>query len=385
MASPPAFVVAVAFLLAAGCQAGQFSTARDPMPTDSAGQDRDAGTFATPSADGGMTPTPSRPDAGSQVTAPAGDCARLGAFATSAPFADGDHVSHPLPSFARGNRYYVHTLRGSSDRVLYFAERQGDGSLGGWQVASSDHGGGPHGFTAIVAGGEAYHFRNGHIARYPLGDDGVMPGDVDLREDSVERSFEGERYVWDSAVTVVLNGGSFVFHLGGFSMTPYSYRRHVMRAPVPIGGSFAGVGREHPAGRPGKSAFVGFGDHGFIFTGDSGGDHLYRARVEASGDLGDFAELANLPDGTGNGRGDLIGIGHSLVTVRGARVFVADVRSDGSITDFSHAGDLPEEQIDVHWGDGHLAGRAADVIADHLYLTGQRSVHYAPITFVGCP
>jgi len=313
----------------------------------------------------------------------AGACTSLGAWSSTAEFADADHVSHPLPSFAVGSYYYVHTQTpGGDDRVLYSAAQQPDGSLGAWQVASSDHGGGPHGFAAIAVGGEAFHFRNGHIARYPLDASGIMTGDVELLEDSVDTSFGGNRYVWDTAVHAAFGGGNdYVFHLGGFSFTGYAYRQDVFRSAVPLASQFEDVGVDHPADRPGKSAFVApaGAEHGYIFTGESGGSRLWRARVASGGGLETWVEQSSLPAGTGNERGELFAVDSTLFAVRGARVFAAHVDEGGTLGPFAAMPDLPEDEVDISWGDGHLEGNAWGIIGEHVYVTGPKRVFYAPI------
>src|SRR5690606_25811865 len=103
-----------------------------------------------------------------------------------------------------------------------------------WKVASSDHGGGPHGFTALVVGASPFHFRNGHIARYPLDAQGYMTGDVELLEDSPDSAFSGRRYVWDSALVTDFASASWVLHLGGFDFKSYAYARPIHRSGVPV-------------------------------------------------------------------------------------------------------------------------------------------------------
>lgn len=304
---------------------------------DSSGGDAGTGTGGTGGSGGG----------------PSGECVRLESWKTSAPYADDAHVSHPLPSFGVDGRYYVHTmLKGGGERILKYAAQAADGSLGEWQVASPDHGGGPHGYTAIVAAGAPYHFRNGHIARYPLDASGKMPGDVDLLESNPDTAFGGNRYVWDSALVATVNAKSWVIHLGGFSFTGYSYAPNVYRSQVPVESSFTSVGMNHPAERPGKCAFVS----PWLFTGAGGGDEIWRTRVHEDGTLEPWTSLGTLPAGTDNQRGDWFAIDGTLFVVRGTRVFGAKVDSQGSLGAFVPEPDLPNPQIDMSWGDGHLEG-----------------------------
>lgn len=315
---------------------------------------------------------------------PTGACTTLGPWVASAPFASGDVVSHPLPSFAVGSYFYVHTMRpGGAQRRLFSARANDDGSLGPWQTASDDHGGGPHGFTAVVADGQAYHFRNGHIARYPLTADGRMNGDVALVERSTQTSFGGNLYVWDSA-TVATPPGSrgWVFHLGGFSFAPYAYRPNVFRSAVPVEASFTRMGLDHPVERPGRAAWVqpAGAAHGFVVTGESGGGaRLWRARVTSAGTIDAWAALPNIPAGTGNQRGELFALGDTLFAVRGARVFTTRLDPSGTPTSWASAPSLPEDQVNVTWGDGHQEGASWGVLRDTVYLSGPTRVFYARI------
>ncbi|MCX4247930.1 hypothetical protein [Paraliomyxa miuraensis] len=314
------------------------------------------------------------------------ECPTLGAWSGSAEFATGDDHSHPLPSFAVGDWYYVHTIVGGN-RVLLSATPGPDGALGPWQEASGDHGGGPHGFTAIAVGDTAFHFRNGHIAEYPLDGQGHMLGDVVLYEDDPNAAFGGEKFVWDSAVHVAFEGGPrWVLHLGGFSFTPYDYRRAIRRSAVPLGPVFSEVGVDHPAARPGKAAVhVPPGaSEAVLFTGEAGGSGLWRAFVGMDGSLSSFESLPELPAGTGNERGDLFVAGRALFAVRGSAVFRAIVAGDGSLGAWEAMPSLPEDQIDVHWGDGHGEGAAWGRIGDAIYLTGPRTVFHSVLQPGGC-
>ncbi len=317
---------------------------------------------------------------------PSGECRRVSGWRASDPFVDDRHVSHPLPSFAHGGRYYIHTKRkdGSKDPILLSAEPMDDGSLGPFEVASTDHGGGPHGFTALVAGGEAYHFRNGHIAVYPFVD-GVMTGDVTLRESSMDASFGGEKYVWDSAVLASFaSGKQRVFHLGGWSFAKNDYGKRVMQALVPIAGAFEVAGPDFPGSRPGKAAFVAESKStGTIFAAESGGDALWAATASDDGKVSSWRAERDRPKGDGNQLGDVFAIGRTLFVVRGSKVFASDV-TDGSLGPFIEQPSLPEEQIDVTWSGGHLEGASYGIIGDHVYLTGPKRVFFAKVIATPC-
>lgn len=338
---------------------------------------------------GGGGATTSSGGGGAGGGQPVSPCRTVSGWQTTPPFADDAHVSHPLPSFARAGRYYVHTMNsaGSGDRILYMAAQNPDGSLGDWQMASPDHGGGPHGFTALVAAGEAYHFRNGHIAHYPFGPDGVMTSDVELLEANPDTAFGGNRYVWDTAVFASTGLSSeTIVHLGGFSFTGYEYRPHIYVSPVPPGPSFTSLGMNHPADRPGKSVFWGQeGGPGFIFSREGNGDRFFRAQLESDGSLGAFAELSALPAGTGNGRGDIWVSGQTLFVVRGAKVLLADIDpGSGALSAWKDAPPLPQDQIDITWGEGHLEGAAYGVIGDFVYVTGAKAVMFAELIPAEC-
>jgi len=319
---------------------------------------------------------------------PTGECRDLLAWSETDPFADDAHVSHPLPSFARAGFYYVHTMRqDASERRLLFAALGPDGAPGPWQEASADHGGGPHGFTAIVAGGEAHHFRNGHIARYVFAADGTMVGDVELLEDSPDTAFGGNKYVWDTAVAMPLPAGQHVLHLGGFSFAGYTYRPDVYRSPVPLAASFSDTGLDHPSGqRPGKSVFYAppGADGGHIYTGRGDGPELWRGDIDPEGALLGWTQLPNLPEGTDNQRGDLFIAGRTLFAVRGAAVLRADLGLAGELGAWVGVESLPGPQIDLHWGEGHLEGPAHAVVGEHVYLTGPRRVYFAALTTRRC-
>ena len=345
---------------------------------------------ATVDPDGALDdPDPSDQSRSAVITvAASAECRTIAAWGASAPFADDAHVSHPLPSFAHEGWFYVHTKTkdGAEDRRLMAARPEADGALGPWQEASADHGGGPHGFTAVEADGRAYHFRNGHIARFEL-TDGVMQGDVTLLEDDPNTAFGGNKYVWDSAVYARLGAGpAYLIHLGGFSFTGYQYRPDVYRSGVPLAPAFTDVGLDHPAQRPGKAAFWGpaAASHGFLFTGEGDGARLWRSRIDMDGGLEPWTQLGDLPAGTGNQRGDLFVAGRTLFAVRGAAVLRADIREGGELAPWAPVASLPEDQVDISWGEGHAEGAAYGIIGDFIYLAGPKRAFYARLEPAAC-
>lgn len=314
-------------------------------------------------------------------------CRTIDSWAESAPVVDGERGSHPLPSLAHDGWFYVHTQRGDGgDRILYAAKPDADGVLGPWQVASSDHGGGPHGFTAVDVAGDVLHFRNGHIARYKLSE-GVMDGDVELLEDDVETAFGGRKYVWDSAVYVEISETQrFLIHLGGFSFAGYTYRPDVFRSAVPVEPAFAETGLEHPSSRPGKAAVFAPEGAGlaYLYTGAGGGDGLWRGTVDGAGEISGWDSLGDLPQGTDNGRGDLFIAGRSLFVIRGAAVFRSNLGDEGALSEWVPQASLPTPQIDVSWGDGHTEGAAYGLIGDHVHVMGPKRVYTARLGASAC-
>lgn len=316
--------------------------------------------------------------------------ANLSIWQSTSPFVDSNHVSHPLPSFARGNYYYVHTMTLSAqDRILYFAQKNSDGSLSSWQTALDNHGGGGHGYTAVTVDNTPFHFRNGHIAEYLTRSDGTVEK-INLKETNQRTSFIGRRYVWDTAVWANFAGSKgYVFHLGGWDMENYNYvNQDILRSAVPVGSSFQDTGVNHPAGRPGKSAYYnpGNSNYGFIYSGESGGSRLWRMKVEDNGNLGDWQEVTSLPQGDGNNLGDMFVVDNTLFAVRGKKVFRSVLGTNGELSSWDDSPpDLPEEQIDVTWTDGHLEGASYGIIGDYVYLTGAKKVFFAKIIGGGTP
>jgi hypothetical protein len=358
-----------------GGQAGSTDTG-DPTASTEDGSSTSVAPTSTSDDESSEAGTTENATSGGQPV----DCADLGPWRSSETFAG---TSHPLPSFAVGSWFYVHTHSDGDERVLLSASPDASGALGPWQIASPDHGGGPHGFTAVAAGDDAFHFRNGHIARYVLGDDGRMHGDVELLENDVTDAFDGERYVWDSAVLLTTSTGpSAVLHLGGYSFAGSAYRSIVTRGMLPLGPRFDAAGPEHPNERPGKAAFVRTHPDGtgFVFMRDGAdGTMLFRAAVDPTAMVGDWAEAGPLPAGTDNGRGDMFVIGGTLVAVQGQAVWASDVDEAGELGSWTAMPSLPEVQVQVHWGDGHLEGSTWGIIEDRVYLTGAHRVFDAQV------
>lgn len=314
----------------------------------------------------------------------------LGSWNETAPFADGNHKSHPYPSFSIGSYYYVHTTdsSGNGDRFIYYARQETNGSLSTWTKATVDHGGGPHGYTGVVADNLFYHFRNGHIVRYNMGANGNIV-DTSLLESSVDTTFDGNKYVWDTAVYVPFDSRKYIFHLGGFSFSGYEYKNDLFRIELPIrqGDKFQKIGNT-PSGRPYKAAFYKAGpNYGYIYLGNRDSGVISRIQVNKDGSVGSWNETRGMPQGTGNNLGDIFIIGDQLFVIRGKKVFKATINKEtGTISDWDDSPpDIPEEQIDVTWGDGHPEGASYGIIGNYVYVTGPKKVYYAQIIGAGQP
>jgi hypothetical protein len=77
--------------------------------------------------------------------------------------------------------------------------------------------------------------------------------------------------------------------------------------------------------------------------------------------------------------GELFALGDTLFAVRGARVFTTRLDPSGTPTSWASAPSLPEDQVNVTWGDGHQEGASWGVLRDTVYLSGPTRVFYARI------
>ncbi len=312
----------------------------------------------------------------------------LGQWQETAAFVDSSHHSHPLPSFSIGNYYYVHTKtkEGKEDRVLYFARQNADGSLTAWQVANSDHGGGPHGYTAVSVGNTAYHFRNGHIIQYVAAENGLISQLKQVERGDGNGFPSGIRYMWDTAVFTPFANQKYIYHLGGFNMNGHAYNTNKLtriKLPVPdSNASFEEVGTV-PTNNPNKAAFYRpeGASYGFIFMGVRGSSALKRLQIFEDGRIGEWLDVTELPAGSGNNLGDLFVIGDQLFAVRGKKVFQATINQEtGALSAWDDLPpDLPTEQIDVNWNISNTEGASYGIIGNYIYLTGQNKVYYAQI------
>ena len=320
----------------------------------------------------------------------------IGPWLETANFVDESHRSHPLPSFAVGPFYYVHTQTngGADDRIVYYAKQRADGSLSSWSVALSDHGGGPHGYTAVATENSAYHFRNGHIAQYVIEQWTGWISEIKLLENPEYREpFSGSKYMWDTALYVPsAAGSSFVYHLGGFDMTTYSYDfDDILRTTTPIvqeNAYFQSIeGLVAPTTNPSKAAFYRkseMNDEGYIYMGDRNSSKIYRTYVnkDIESSPQSWIDSGDIPDGNGNNLGDMFIIRDSLFVIRGSKVFKATINvTDGSLSAWDDSPpDLPEAQIDVSWNSSNTEGASYGIIGDYVYVTGQKKVYYSKIS-----
>lgn len=306
----------------------------------------------------------------------------LGPWTESSSLPNQNHETAPLPSFAVNKRYYVHTFSdGDQARVLYVADQQADGSLGPWRVASENHGGGPHGYTALTVAGAPYHFRNGHIARYEIDSNGNV-NDIVVLEQPVSTAFDTNRYVWDTAIYVPFDQRKFIFHLGGFDLQRYGYTNDIYRIELPLntGAKFTKIGNSPITQKPYKAAFYKVdSDMGFIYLGEKDSGNVYKAGVDKDGNLGSWTQVATAPF-AGNNLGDMFVIDNQLFIIRGSKVYQALIATDGTLGSWIDSPpDLPTNQINPRWGDGHPEGKNFAIIGDYVYLTGTDKVYYTQI------
>lgn len=307
----------------------------------------------------------------------------------SSPVIDSNHRTAPLPSFAVNKRYYVHTDLSTglsnSERILYVADQQADGSLGPWRVATEEHGGGPHGYTAITAASNVYHFRNGHIAQYIIDESGNVT-EIKLLEADPNTSFGGNKYVWDTTIFVPFDQKKFIFHLGGYGLPGSGYLNDLYRIELPInsGSSFTKVGLTPPSGRPYKAAFYKVDSgHGYIYLGNRDSQTIYKAGVDKDGNVGSWQEAGTAPN-SGNNLGDMFVIDNQFFIIKSNKVYQATIGPDGSLGSFSDTPpDLPSEQVSIEWDDGHPEGKNFAFIGDYVYVTGPDRVYYAKINRPG--
>ena len=314
------------------------------------------------------------------------EAATIGSWQSTVDF---PNKGHPYPSFSRGGFFYVN----SADGKVYIGKPGSDGNITSWQNAWAVEHGGVHGFTAVAIDNTAFMFRNGNIGEYVFNADGTIAGnDFKFYQPvgDLNYAFEGHLWVWDTAVYAPLTTGKFVYHLGGFSCpgggcaVSYQFNGDIFSSKVPIGNKFTKTGKVHPAGQSGKSVFYapnGSSDHGFIFTVDNKSNALYRIPVNSDGSLGNIDRVADIPDGTGNKKGDMFVAGNTLFAIRGMKVFSTEIDpASGSLAGWNdNPPDLPEDQVVDRWSGGFLEGASWGIIGNYVYVTGDKKVFFAQI------
>jgi hypothetical protein len=313
----------------------------------------------------------------------------LGPWSATTPFGG---VSHPLPAFAIGNKFYVHTNNNTRD--LYFGIPQGDGNIPTWTLAWDDHGGGPQGYTAVNVDGAPFNFRNGHILRYNLDANGFVVDQTELAS-ALNASFGGKQWFWDTAVYVGFAQNKYVFHLSGFDMASYNYNSRIFKSNVPITGNFTDTGKEHPTAgsscpqKAGKSVFFlpdSNSTSGYIYATGNGCDKIWRIRVNQDGSLENWIDSGTFPSGDSNQHGDMFIIGKTIFLVRGGKVFSTDldIQTGAPAAWTDDPPDLPEQQTAMTtWGGGENEGASWGVIGDYVYVAGDTRVFYSRVTYSG--
>jgi len=289
--------------------------------------------------------------------------------------------SHPLPSWARGSYFYVHTFDGSIYRASI-----SNGRITAWQNAGN-YAGGPQGYVVLVANNTPYAFRNGHVIRYDIDASNNIRGLSCLEWASQScagapsTAFGGIKYFWDSAVYVPL-ASRYIFHLGGFNMDGHAYNVntiHRQALPLTAPVRFAAAGGT-PTSRPYKAAFYRASDHyGFIYMG-SLEQCIWRIRVNADGSTGAWEVAHGYPQGE-NDRGDMFVIDNQLFVIRGSKVYQATINeTTGALSQWSdEPPDLPERQVTVTWNATEPEPASYGVIGDYVCVTGTTRVFCAHI------
>lgn len=326
----------------------------------------------------------------------------LGQWQTSPEF---NFRSHPVPSFAIGSYYYV--MKEGAVTDMYYAKQGAGGALMHPDTGSiSDvwkqirpgggYGSSPHGTSAIAFDGSGYYFRNGYIIRAVQdAANGEISRVVEL-EDPGRRGFDGEHWFWNSLVYAPFTSGQrYIYQFGGWEMDDYRYKQDIFYRtapfPNPDGNSsdnnFADIGSDSPFERPGKAAFyqIPGQTYGYAYLRVGNGNSMKRVRVNSDGSLGSWEDVPAIPSGSGNGRGDVFVVDGTMFAISGSKVFSADLGSTGDVVWDSSSPDLPDEQIDEHWGGEHVEGASYGFIGNYVYVTGKRNVYYAQINGAANP
>ena len=199
--------------------------------------------------------------------------------------------------------------------------------------------------------------------------------------------------MWDTAVYVpAATGHAYIYHLGGFDMTSYSYDLDDMhRTSAPIAQENAYFqkleGIVTPTKNPNKAAFYKKPDssgEGYIYMGDRLSSKIYRIHIKENMAQASesWLDSGDLPEGNGNHLGDMFVIRDSLFVIRGSKVFRAIINArNGSLSAWDDSPpDLPEAQIDINWHWANTEGASYGIIGDYVYVTGPQKVYFAKIS-----
>ncbi len=299
----------------------------------------------------------------------------------SEPFYTNTTRSHPLPSFAAGNYYYV-MLKTPASHAKY-AEILSDGSLGEWKVATkgeSDNSG--RGYNAVSFDGTGYLLRYGRVLKQITSADGDIVNEADVGNGP--NNVGGHGYYWLGSVLADFGATRWVYIFGGFDLDPHvyvfdgTYRSNNLASASTW--SWTHIGKKFPGAYPYKGAFYKASDaYGFIYVADRDGT-LYKIRVDSNGNLGTWSSAGvNFPSAD---RGDYFVANNKLWVIRGSKVYYGDIdSSSGNISAFDDSPpDLPGPQIEMDWGDGHNEGNSWAIVNDVIYVTGPDRVYYLPLS-----
>jgi len=303
--------------------------------------------------------------------------------------------THPAPSFALENRYYVI----GQDLKAWYANQQGDGSLGPWVEAGFDSTA-AHGYTVAVAQNHAYMFRNGHLM--DVHDGGGQTVVADTLESGMGDPYSGIYFVWDTAVTATFGSKQVIYHLGGYDSPALhkGYTQDIHSAEVPPGGFTQGtrfnrLSQKTPTGGSStdgsgaqyKAAYIAGNDdsYGFIYMGQAGQSSLWRIKAKNDGSLeGSWQQVEDLPGGTGNQRGDMLSYENYLYSIRGSKFARRQVnKTNGEfIGGWESLASLPSAQLDSSfvWGGNHPEGASYGIMNGYLYVTSDQYVYYISLT-----
>lgn len=324
----------------------------------------------------------------------------LGPWQQSAVFPN--DTTHPMPSFVAGNYYYV-LLRNT--QIIYARINQ-DGTLGQWQIASTNHGeGSGRGYAAVVINGIPYMLRFGRVEKFNI--DQNSGNVISLDQVGASNGIGDNYYYWNSAVVADFGTNQYVFNLGGFDCCGaphYSTNNRIFRSSNALANPWQWV--EMNITKPYRNPYKGFfykdpgGTYGYIYTSDLeqtvNPDPLYRIKVKSDGSFeGNWINTGNLPTkdaADDNSLGDSFVVSsNNLFITRGKKVYRTLINSnDGSLTGWTDINsNLPVRQIDKPWGpsvDGdHSDGQSYGIKGNFVYLTGPDRVYFAQILGSGQP